>query len=129
MEDQILGLRTTIYKVNDLDDARRWYSEVFSIMPYFDQPFYVGFDVGGFELGLIPDTNARSEETDNVIAYWGVTDIQSEYNRFLSYGAQSHEEPQDVGGGIITASVRDPWHNVIGLIYNPHFRIRAKRDD
>ena len=51
----ILGLRTAIYPVADLDAAKRWYSQVLGQTPYFDQPFYVGFEVGGFELGLLPD--------------------------------------------------------------------------
>ena len=51
----ILGLRTAIYPVTDLDAAKRWYAEMLGQAPYFDQPFYVGFAVGGFELGLLPE--------------------------------------------------------------------------
>ena len=51
------GLRTVIYHVADLDRAKAWYADVIGSAPYFDQPFYVGFNVGGFELGLDPDTS------------------------------------------------------------------------
>ena len=51
----LLGLRTAIYPVQDLAAAKAWYARVIGHAPYFDQPFYVGFDVGGFELGLVPD--------------------------------------------------------------------------
>ena len=51
----LLGLRTAIYPVRDLDEAKAWYANVIGHAPYFDQPFYVGFNVGGFELGLVPD--------------------------------------------------------------------------
>ena len=54
-----LGLRTAIYPVTDLAKARSWYSAVLGVAPYFDEPFYVGFNVGGFELGLDPDTAAN----------------------------------------------------------------------
>ena len=51
----LLGLRTAIYPVSDITRARDWYAQVVGCQPYFDQPFYVGFAVGGFELGLLPD--------------------------------------------------------------------------
>ncbi len=115
----MLGLRTTIYKVPDLEKAKAWYAALFQVQPYFDEPFYVGFDIGGFELGLQPDT--PSAIGDNVMVYWGVTDISAEYNRCLELGATKHEEPNGVGGEIEVASVIDPWGNVIGLICNPFF--------
>ena len=60
MDNQpILGLRTALYRVTDLDKAKEWYRAVLGIDPYFDEPFYVGFNVGGFELGLDPDTPGR----------------------------------------------------------------------
>lgn len=63
MSDSIkpfLGLRTSIYHVTDISKAKEWYSAVLEIEPYFNEPFYVGFNVGGFELGLDPDTAARN---------------------------------------------------------------------
>lgn len=114
------GLRTTIYKVADLEKAKEWYAKAFKIEPYFEEPFYVGFNVKGFELGLQPDESVKG---DNAISYWGVDDIQKEYDRFLSLGATTHEEPTNVGGEIMVCSVKDPWQNIIGLIYNPNFKI------
>jgi len=58
----------------------------------------------------------------NEISYWGVNNVQKSYQRMLDLGATSHEEPQNVGGDIVTASVTDPWGNVIGIIYNPEFK-------
>ncbi len=123
----ILGLRTAIYKVNDLPAAKAFYSEAFRVKPYFDEPFYVGYNVGGFELGLQPDQTLLIERSDNVVAYWGVNDIHSEYQRFLELGATAYEPPTNVGGDIIVATVNDMWGNAIGLIYNPHFELADSR--
>lgn len=123
MKTSILGLRTTIYKVNDLDTAKEWYAKAFQTNPYFDEPFYVGFNIAGYELGLQPEEAPIKNKTENVISYWGVKNIEKEYNRFLKIGATEHEKPQNVGGEIMVASIKDPWKNVIGLIFNPEFKI------
>ena len=120
MSTTILGLRTVCYKVSDIDKAKAWYTDAFKTDPYFDEPFYVGFNIAGYELGLQPDEAVTG---DNVVTYWGVNDIQAEYDHFLSLGATAHEAPQNVGGEIIVASVKDEWGNVIGLIYNPEFKL------
>lgn len=120
----LLGLRTAIYQVSDLKIAKRWYADVLGVEPYFDEPFYVGFNVGGFELGLQPDKPA-SVAVENVVAYWGVTDIDAEYERLLKLGSTSHNPIEEVGGDIKVAVVRDPFGNAFGLIYNPHFNIPA----
>jgi predicted enzyme related to lactoylglutathione lyase len=123
MPSSLLGLRTTIYKVSNIIEAKEWYSTVFRTEPYFDEPFYVGFNIAGYELGLQPEEDQYLAKTDNVIAYWGVNDIYAEYNRFIEAGATMHEEPTNVGGEIMVASVKDAWDNVIGFIYNPHFKL------
>jgi len=117
----MLGLRTTIYKVADLPKATEWYSAIFRKEPYFNEPFYVGFNIAGYELGLQPDT--PSATGDNVMTYWGVEDIDAEFKRCLTLGATMHEEPTNVGGEIWVASVKDPWGNPIGLIFNPEFKL------
>ena len=122
MTTTFLGLRTTIYKVGDLDLARKWYTEAFGVEPYFDQSSYVGFSIKGYELGLMPDDGAPADKTDNVLSYWGVESIDDETERLIALGATEHENPVNVGGEIMVASVRDPWGNVIGLIYNPEFK-------
>jgi predicted enzyme related to lactoylglutathione lyase len=114
----ILGLRTVIYPAKDLAAARQWYAQVLNQQPYFDQPFYVGFQVGGFELGLIPDAQAG---TSGPQPLWGVVDITAAYARLLEMGAKSLEPITDVGGGISVAAVIDPFGNRFGIIQNPHF--------
>ena len=114
----IEGLRTAIYPVRDIAQGKAWYSRVLGCEPYFDQPFYVGFNVGGYELGLLPDASASA-----VGVYWGVKDITSAHARLLELGAQPHAEITDVGEGIRVADVLDPWGNVFGIIENPNFKL------
>jgi predicted enzyme related to lactoylglutathione lyase len=119
-----LGLRTVIYHVSDIDSARDWYSSVLGFGPYFDQPFYVGFNVGGYELGLHPGGGDSAEKADSVVAYWGVDDAAATLNRLLKQGATLHEDLQDVGEGIKVATVNDPFGNVFGVIENPNFKLK-----
>ncbi len=122
MNTEILGLRTCAYLVTDLDKAKEWYAGAFGTEPYFDEPFYVGFNIGGYELGLMPREDQPSEMPSSVLTYWGVEDIQAVYDHLLRLGAKIHEEPHNVGGEIMVASVLDPWGNVLGIIYNPEFK-------
>ena len=124
MEAPILGLRTTVYKVSDIIEAKLWYAKAFQVEPYFDEPFYVGFKVAGYELGLIEDDVPAADKTANVITYWGVENIEQEVQRFIGLGAAEDTMPTNVGGKIVIASVKDPWENVIGLIYNPEFELK-----
>ncbi|WP_224372536.1 VOC family protein [Hyalangium versicolor] len=116
-----LGLRTVIYPVTDVAKARAWYSEVLGVKPYFDEPFYVGFNVGGFELGLDPDTSSHSPGATGGVAYWGVKNADEAWARLLKQGATPATPVHDVGGGIRVATVKDPFGNVLGIIENPHF--------
>lgn len=118
------GLRTVTYRAPDLAAGKAWYARAFSITPYFDEPFYVGYNVGGFELGLSPDAPA-SERPAGVLAYWGVDDVGAAFAHLLALGATTHEPPKEVGDGITVATVVDPFGNIIGLIENPHFDPRA----
>ena len=115
------GLRTVIYAASDLQRVKQWYTQVLAKEPYFDQPFYVGFNVGGYELGLDPDTKAVTPG-NNAIAYWGVPDARAAYARLVSLGAREHRPIQEVGEGIVVGSVTDPFGNVLGVIENPHFK-------
>ena len=117
------GLRTAIYHVDDIEKAKSWYSSVLGIKPYFDEPFYVGFNVGGYELGLHPGESTAAEKAEGVVAYWGVTNAEVALNRMIKLGATRHEDVQDVGGGIKVAAVKDPFGNVFGIIENPHFKL------
>lgn len=117
----LLGLRTVIYKSPDLARAKAWYSDVFGLTPYFDEPFYVGFNVGGFELGLDPGAEGQSPGPGGSVAYWGVANLAEVMTRLNSSGVGVVSPMKDVGDGILVATVRDPFGNVIGLIENPHF--------
>jgi predicted enzyme related to lactoylglutathione lyase len=121
----VLGLRTAIYKVPDLARAKAWYAEAFGVQPYFDEPFYVGFNIGGFELGLDPDTGKASAGPGGGVAYWGVADLECVFAHFKKSGATVVTDIQDVGGDIRVATVADPFGNVIGLIQNPHFEYQG----
>lgn len=114
----LLGLRTAKYAAKDLDGAKQWYTKVLGFGPYFDQPFYVGFEVGGYELGIVPD----DEPGDSGVAYWGVKNAADAFKRLIDMGARENEPIQDVGEGIKIGSVRDPYGNVFGIIENPHFK-------
>jgi predicted enzyme related to lactoylglutathione lyase len=118
--NMIKGLRTAIYHVNDLARAKAWYSRVLEREPYFDQPFYVGYEVGGFELGLQPDGKPGSGGT---VAYWGVADAAAAVKKLEALGAVVRDPLQDVGEGIRVATVTDPFGNTFGVIENPHFSV------
>jgi predicted enzyme related to lactoylglutathione lyase len=120
----IKGLRTVAYPVADLAAAKAWYAKAFDTAPYFDQPFYVGFNIGGFELGLIPDGQPG---TSGSMVYWGVDDIEAEVARITALGATLHGAIQDVGEGIKTVELADPFGNLLCLIDNPHFDLKAVR--
>ena len=115
-----LGLRTAIYRAPDIAAATAWYSDVLGFEPYFNQPFYVGYNVGGYELGLQPGERA---EGDGVTVYWGVDDADAAMASLLDKGAVEHAAVTDVGDGIRVATVRDPFGNVFGVIENPHFKL------
>lgn len=118
----MLGLRTCIYRVKDLDKAKAWYTKAFKVAPYFDEPFYVGFNIAGYELGLQP-TEENHALGNNVRMYWGVEDVEAVYADLVKLGATEAEKPQNVGGPIVVAAVNDPWGNFVGLIYNPTFTL------
>ena len=120
----LLGLRTIVYPAPDLAKAKQWYSEVLGVQPYFDEAFYVGFSVGGFELGLVPDAEPGINGSQ---AMWGVENIEIQFKRLLALGAKELEAVTEVGGGIKVAAVQDPFGNRLGIIENPHFDLAAVR--
>lgn len=118
------GLRTAIYRVPDLQKAKEWYTAAVGFPPYFDEPFYVGFNVGGYEMGLLPlEAGEQHPGPGGVTTYWGVEDAHRALARLRDLGATEHEPVADVGEGIRVATVRDPFGNVFGIIENPHFRV------
>lgn len=120
----LLGLRTAIYPVEDLARAKLWYGQVLGGKPYFDEPFYVGFSVGGFELGLLPN---GTPGTAGPQPLWGVADARAEWERLLALGATELEPVTEVGEGIKVAAVTDPFGNRLGIIENPHFKLADVR--
>jgi predicted enzyme related to lactoylglutathione lyase len=117
------GLRTVIYNPGtDIEKAKNWYRDMLGFDPYFDEPFYVGFSVGGYELGLNPGAQPASSDS-GVVAYWGVADMAKTHARLLELGAKPHSAIEDVGDGILVASVLDPFGNIVGIIENKHFKV------
>jgi predicted enzyme related to lactoylglutathione lyase len=105
-------LRSAIYAAPDLPKLKAFYSALLGAPPYFDQPYYVGYDVDGFELGLDPDAEVASQP----IAYWRVDDLEQTIMRCEALGATPRGEIREVGGGVRMAVLRDPVGNLLGLI-------------
>ena len=133
------GLRTCIYYVPDMQQGITWYAQAFGTSPYFVEPYYAGFAIADFELGLMPlpasaktqpepppanlprDPKKKSPLRPDIqsvspVAYWTCEDVNATYQSLLILGASKVEAPESVGEGIEAAVVRDPWGNLIGLI-------------
>jgi predicted enzyme related to lactoylglutathione lyase len=125
------GLTTINYFADDVGAAVRWYSEVLGAEPYFSReiegrPVYVEFRIGDYvhELGILDSRFAGPGHSDGsygAMAYWAVDDVEAGYERLLSLGARVHQEPTEHGPGFVTASVVDPFGNVLGVMYNEHY--------
>jgi catechol 2,3-dioxygenase-like lactoylglutathione lyase family enzyme len=116
----LLGLRTVIYPAPDLAAAKEWWTQLLGFGPYFDEPFYVGFEAGGYELGLLP----TADPADGALTYWGVADVAAAVASAVALGATEHTPATEVGDGIVTATVTTPPGAILGFIYNPHFAAR-----
>ena len=123
MTTPMQGLRTVIHPVADLAASKQWWTDLLGFGPYFDEPFYVGFNIGGYELGLDPDASQSKSGPGGTVVYWGVKKLDEGLARFSKHGAKIVSPAQDVGGDIRVATVADPFGNVIGLIENPHFAL------
>jgi predicted enzyme related to lactoylglutathione lyase len=108
-------LRTVIYHTADIQKAKEWYALATGIQPYFDEAFYVGFDVNGCELGLDPDLKGV-HEGNNAVAYWSVDGMNAVVEKLVAAGASIVKEIAPVGGGVTVAEIKDPFGNTIGLI-------------
>ena len=115
----IQGLRTVLYPAPDLARGKEWYTRVLGKGPYFDEPYYVGFDVGGYELGLDPDPSAGRPGAGGTVAYWAVEDLDATLAHLAALDASVAQAATDVGGGVRLAAVHDPFGNVVGLIQSP----------
>ena len=119
MTSKLLGLRTVIYPAPDISVATKWWSDLLGFGPYFEEPFYVGFSVEGYELGLLPD----ADQADGAQVYWGVENVAHAVREAVTAGALALAPVTDVGDGIVTATVRTPSGSVVGFIFNPHFTL------
>jgi predicted enzyme related to lactoylglutathione lyase len=117
----IKGLATVIYAASDLARTKAWYAAAFQQPPYFDQPYYVGFNISGFELGL--DPHASHQGAGGCVAYWRVENLDAAVAHFAQTGATVVSPIQDVGEGIKVATLADPFGNHLGLIENPGFKL------
>lgn len=123
------GLTTVNFFADDLAAARDWYTELLGVGPYFVReiegaPAYIEFRIGDYqhELGFIDSRFApRGETAGRTMTYWAVDDVRAAYDRLLSLGATSHQEIREQGPGFVTASVVDPFGNILGVMYNQHF--------
>jgi predicted enzyme related to lactoylglutathione lyase len=120
MATEFLGLRSSIYSAPNLAESKAWWTKALAVEPYFDEPFYVGFDLGGYELGLNPDMPLMPTS----ITYWGVRNVQSAIDSLTADGATVIYGPTEVGGGIVIADLQASTGEVFGIIDNPHFAAR-----
>ena len=111
------GIRTVIYPVKDIAEAKMLFSKLLGVEPYMDEAYYVGFKVGDQDIGL--DPNGHNKGMTGPVGYWHVNDIKNSLQLLLDAGAQAQQEVTDVGGGKLIASVKDADGNIIGLIQNP----------
>jgi predicted enzyme related to lactoylglutathione lyase len=108
------GVKTILHPVSDLEKAKPVYAALLGIEPQADSPYYVGFDVAGQQIGLVP--NGGQQELASPVAYWHVPDIEAKLAEVTAAGAIVKESPRDVGGGRLVATFTDPDGNVLGLI-------------
>ena len=107
------GIKTVLHPVSDLDRAKAMYTALLGRPPQTDSPHYVGFDVAGQHIGLVP---GGPEKMGSPVSYWHVADIKAKLAEVTAAGATLKEEPHDVGGGRLVATVIDPDGNVLGLL-------------
>ena len=119
------GLTTVSFQTTDLAAAKAWYTELLGIEPYFDTPAYLEWRIGDYqhELGLIDARYRPAGPSDGggVIVYWAVDDVQAAFDRLIELGAEPHLPVTPRGEGFNTASVLDPFGNVLGVMENPHY--------
>lgn len=120
------GFATISFWADDLEAAKRWYVELLGVQPYFERPGYYEFRLGDYqaELGLIDGRYApggRSGGPAGAVMYWHVDDVRAALDRLLSMGAKEYQPYTERGQGFVTASVVDPFGNVLGVMYNPHY--------
>ena len=108
------GIRLFVYPARDLAATKALFQALLGVAPYVDQPYYVGFKAGDHEIGLNPNSDASGP-----VAFWRVQDIKSSLQSLLDAGRQVHQAIKEVGGGKVTALVKDASGNILGLMQEP----------
>jgi predicted enzyme related to lactoylglutathione lyase len=111
------GIKTVLHPVSDLEAAKAVYTALLGVPPQHDAPYYVGFDVEGQHIGLVPGRGPGGMSSP--VAYWHVSDIEAKLAEVTAAGAVVQEPARDVGGGRLVATVTDPDGNVLGLLQDP----------
>jgi predicted enzyme related to lactoylglutathione lyase len=111
------GIKTMLHPVSDLAAAKAVYTALLGIAPQADAPYYVGFDVEGQHIGLVPSGGPQGMTSP--VAYWHVPDIEAKLAEVTAAGATVQEPAHDVGGGRLVATFTDPDGNVLGLLQDP----------
>ena len=109
------GIKIVLHPVSDLERAKAVYTALLGIPPQADSSYYVGFDVAGQHIGLVPG-GGGPEGMASPVAYWDVPDIEAKLAEVTAAGATVNEPARDVGGGRLVATVTDPDGNVVGLL-------------
>jgi predicted enzyme related to lactoylglutathione lyase len=124
------GLTTVGFFTDDMPAAKRWYTDLLGIEPYFERPVdgppaYMEFRIGDYqhELGIIDRRYAprSGREPGGAVIYWHVDDVAAALERLLAMGAKEHDPLTERESGFVTASVVDPFGNVLGVMYSPHY--------
>jgi predicted enzyme related to lactoylglutathione lyase len=108
------GIKTVLHPVSDLTAAKAVYTALLGVPPQTDSDFYVGYEVAGQQIGLVPSGGPQGMTSP--VAYWHVPDIEAKLAEVTAAGAAVKEAPHDVGGGRLVASFTDPDGNVLGLL-------------
>lgn len=125
------GLTTVRFHASDLSAAKRWYTELLGVEPYFERPGYVEFRIGDYrhELGLVDSAFVQNlgkhggagAGPSGAVVYWHVDDVHAAVERASGLGAELNETVREFGEGLVGASVLDPFGNVLGLMQNQHY--------
>ena len=125
------GLATISFYADDLAAAQQWYTELLGVEPYFERPLegptaYIEFRFGDYqhELGIIDRKYAPKSGAavpGGAVVYWHVDDVSAALERLIALGAKEYEPITPREAGFITASVIDPFGNILGVMYNPHY--------
>lgn len=120
------GLSTISFYATDHEAAKEWYTEFLGIKPYFNVPGYIEFRIGDYqnELGIIDSKYAPTDYVVNpsgAIVFWHVDDLKETLEKLISMGATEYQPVTDRTEGFVTAAVTDPFGNILGIMYNPHY--------